>query len=127
MSDYNQLNIEEYDSPSLVKQKKRTANKLIALRDQLSNIPSSKLNYNLLLCTWNIREFDSGTYGERIFESNYYIAEIISKFDIVAVQEVHRSLSGLKKVLLILGDTWKYVVSDTTEGARGNDERIAYI
>ncbi len=127
MPDYQNLKIEATDSSELVIQKKRAVEKLIELREQLSSIPESRLNYNLLLATWNIREFDSGTYGDRIFEANYYIAEIISKFDIVAIQEVNKSLSGLKKVMAILGDAWEYIVSDVTEGTRGNDERIAYV
>lgn len=127
MPNYKYLKVEETDSLELVSQKKRTTEKLILLREQLSSIPSSKLNYNLLLATWNIREFDSGTFGDRIFEANYYIAEIISKFDIVAIQEVHKSLNGLKKVISILGDDWKYIISDVTEGMRGNGERIAYV
>lgn len=127
MPDYKNLQINENDSPEIVTQKKRTVEKLQIFREQLSEIPESKLNYNLLLATWNIREFDSGAFGDRIFEANYYIAEIISKFDIVAIQEVHRDMSGLKRVMNILGEDWKYIISDVTEGTRGNDERIAYV
>ena len=127
MPNYQNLRLTEIDNTEEVTQKKRTAKKLQLLRSQLSAIPESKLNYNLLVATWNIREFDSGTYGERIFEANYYVAQIISKFDIVAVQEVHRSLKGLKIVMSILGSDWKYIISDATEGASGNDERIAYV
>ena len=127
MPNYQVLNIDEGDHAELIIQKKRTVKKLQLLRDQLSTVPTSQLNYNLLLATWNIREFDSGTFGNRVFEANYYIAEIISKFDIVAIQEVHRNLNGLKNVHHILGSDWKYIISDVTEGARGNDERIAYV
>lgn len=127
MPNYKNLLFEEGDSPELFVQKKRAVKKLKLLRKQLSDIPRSQLNYNLLLATWNIREFDSGTYGDRTFEANFYIAEIISKFDIVAIQEVSRDLAGLKKVITILGDDWKYIISDVTEGKRGNDERIAYV
>lgn len=127
MPNYKNLLLEEGDSPEVIVQKKRAVKKLKLLREQLSAIPRSQLNYNLLLATWNIREFDSGTYGDRTFEANFYIAEIISKFDIVAIQEVNRSLAGLKKVIAILGDDWEYIISDVTEGKRGNDERIAYV
>ena len=60
MPDYSQLKISSEDTLELIVQKKRAALRLKALRDQLSNIPKSQLNYNLLLATWNIREFDSG-------------------------------------------------------------------
>jgi endonuclease/exonuclease/phosphatase family metal-dependent hydrolase len=127
MPDYSALAYNESDSAALKKQKKRAVKKLELVRQQLSNIPRSQLNYNLLLATWNIREFDSNKYGERLFESNYYIAEILSKFDVIAIQEVHRSTTGLEKVMRILGDEWKYIISDATEGSAGNDERIAYV
>jgi endonuclease/exonuclease/phosphatase family metal-dependent hydrolase len=127
MPDYQKLRVEPHDSPEMIVQKKRTVKKLQLLRKQLADIPTSQLNYNLLLATWNIREFDSGAYGDRIFEANYYISEIISKFDIVAIQEVNRDLHGINKVVEILGNDWKYIISDTTEGSRGNDERIAYV
>jgi len=36
-------------------------------------------------------------------EAIYYIAEIIDKFDLVAIQEVHKDLSGVKRLLEVLG------------------------
>lgn len=107
---------------------KRTAAKLIDLRDQLNaEVPSRTVTDTLLLATWNIREFDSPAYGERTEESLYYIAEIISRFDLVAVQEVREDLCALNRVCRILGDYWKYIVTDVTEGSAGNKERIAFL
>ena len=60
-------------------------------------------------------------------EAIYYIAEIISRFDIVAIQEVYKDLSGLNRLMKILGGNWKYVFTDVTEGDRGNDERLAFV
>jgi endonuclease/exonuclease/phosphatase family metal-dependent hydrolase len=84
---------------------------------------------SFLLATWNIRDFDSNKFGhgKRLRESFYYIAEIISHFDLVAVQEVNRDLSALKRVMDILGGNWDYIVTDTTEGPGGNEERIAFV
>ena len=107
---------------------KRTAENLLTLRKQLeTEVPNRTINDTLLLATWNIREFDSPAYGERLDESFYYIAEIISHFDLVAVQEVRRDLKALDKVRNILGSYWKYIVTDVTEGSAGNKERLAFL
>ncbi len=54
--------------------------------------------------------------------------EIISHFDLVAVQEVREDLKALEKVRKVLGrDNWDYVVTDVTEGSPGNRERLAFL
>lgn len=106
--------------------KKRTITNLLRLREGLlQRIPRKTVDTNLLLCSWNIKNF--GTLKNRTAESLYYIAEIINAFDIVAVQEVNRDLSDFKKVLKLLGSHWKYTLSDVTEGNAGNDERFGFI
>src|SRR5262249_49561953 len=66
-------------------------------------------------------------FGPRLPESFYYIAEIISCFDLVAIQEVNRDLTALGKVMEILGREWDYIATDTTKGASGNQERMAFV
>jgi endonuclease/exonuclease/phosphatase family metal-dependent hydrolase len=98
------------------------------LRTQLErDVPPRSMDKTLRLATWNIREFDSPAYGPRIPDSFYYIAEIMSRFDLVAVQEVRRDLSALRRLMELLGYPWKYLVTDTTEGDPGNDERLAFL
>ncbi|MCP6423150.1 hypothetical protein NL463_27980, partial [Klebsiella pneumoniae] len=82
---------------------------------------------NLLLATWNIREFGGSKYGGRLEESYYYIAEIISKFDLIALQEVRDDLRALNKIMEILGSYWSYMFTDVTEGRQGNSERTAFL
>ncbi len=108
---------------------RRTARRLLELREALSaQVPKRTYNDTLLLASWNIREFDSDAYGERQSEAFFYIAEIISHFDLVAVQEVREDLKALEKVRKILGrDNWDYVVTDVTEGSPGNRERLAFL
>lgn len=107
---------------------RRTLERLLVLREQLRReIPERTLKDKLLLATWNIRDFDKAAYGSRLDESIYYIAEIISHFDIVAVQEVFRDLAGLERVLKVLGSGWDALFTDATEGAQGNDERTAFV
>jgi endonuclease/exonuclease/phosphatase family metal-dependent hydrolase len=107
---------------------KRTAQRLLDLRARLSHdVPPRDLNEHLLLATWNLREFDSTKYGKRTPESYQYIAEIVSHFDLVAVQEVRDDLKALEKLQDVLGAWWKYVVTDVTEGTAGNRERMAFL
>lgn len=107
---------------------KRTLEKLLQLRAKLDReIPSKTAEKTLLLATWNIREFDSAAYGERIPEAMYYIAEIIARFDLVAIQEVRQDLKALHKLMEILGSNWEHMVSDVTEGTQGNGERTAFV
>jgi endonuclease/exonuclease/phosphatase family metal-dependent hydrolase len=99
------------------------------MRQRLAPIRARKSDASLLLATWNIRDFDSNKfrYGPRLPETFYYIAEIISCFDLVALQEVNRDLSALETVMGILGHEWDYIATDSTEGAGGNDERMAFV
>jgi endonuclease/exonuclease/phosphatase family metal-dependent hydrolase len=110
--------------------KRRVLDRLLALRQQLkAEVGVHKGSDSLLLATWNIRDFDSNKFGHgpRMPESFHYIAEIISWFDLVAVQEVNRDLAALHKVMSLLGPDWDYLVTDTTEGSGGNEERVGYL
>jgi hypothetical protein len=107
---------------------KRTLERLLSLRAGLDQeIPKRTLYQNLLLATRNIRDFDKPAYGEQVDEAFYYIAEISSHFDLVALQEVYRDLTGLDRVMDILGSHWKRIYTDATEGTGGNDERLAFV
>ena len=109
---------------------KRTAEGLLRLKEGFveQGVPERRRASRILLATWNIREFESAKYGPRQLEALYYIAEIIDHFDIVAVQEVRDDLSALDDVMEILDKgTWKYLLTDVTEGRQGNMERMAFI
>jgi endonuclease/exonuclease/phosphatase family metal-dependent hydrolase len=110
----------------------RTVERLLALRaglnDQDDGIPPRAMN-TLLIGTWNIREFDSANWGARLPESYAYIAEIVDRFDLVAVQEVREDLRALERLMDRLGHHWSYLVSDVTDVAltAGNGERLAFL
>jgi endonuclease/exonuclease/phosphatase family metal-dependent hydrolase len=110
----------------------RTLERLLALRaalsDEAAGIPPRTLG-NLLLGTWNLREFDADTWGRRLPESYAYIAEVCSRFDLIAIQEVRESLVALEKLVHRLGRHWDYLVSDVTDKSltRGNGERLAFV
>jgi hypothetical protein len=105
-------------------------------RIQDSHLPGKLTDYNLLIGTWNIRSFgrvyqaweeNSGS-PKRNLRAMAYIAEIIRRLDVVAIQEVKRDTSGLRMLLNdFLGPDWGLIVSDVTVGAEGNTERLAFI
>ena len=108
----------------------RTIEGLLRLRKQISNqLPSRSVKDSLMLATWNIRDFGSAKLNPspRSKESLYYIAEIISAFDLVAVQEVNNNMQPFLEVMKILGPAWDYIATDVTEGTGGNGERMAFV
>ncbi len=124
--------------------KDKTRNKVIAsrllelrsaLRSHIYGLKEGEIRQHerndkqwLRIATWNIREFDTKKYGGRCRDAYYYIAEIISHFDLVAIQEVREDLTALRKVMDILGSRdWDYIATDVTEGKRGNRERMVFV
>ncbi len=106
----------------------RTIAGLQQLRAALNEaIPRRTLTDTLLLATWNIREFDSGKYGYRTDEAYYYIAEILSRFDLIALQELREGLYPIQRLQKILGQWWDFIVTDVTLGRSGNSERMAFL
>jgi endonuclease/exonuclease/phosphatase family metal-dependent hydrolase len=110
---------------------------LRALRDDLDEqIPSKELDRNLLIATWNIRAFGDLTekwnsseadVPKRDLHSLICIKEIISRFDVIAVQEVRGNIKALRHMLKALGPHWGFIMTDVTLGSRGNDERMAFL
>ena len=124
-----------YRLDGLGKDTARIAGRLEALRHTLQthpdgpqrSVPNKNATDTLLLATWNLKEFEGGKNDKRTAESYWYIAEIISHFDLVAIQEVGAHLGALNKLQARLGRTWKFVASDVTEGSAGNQERLAFL
>ena len=52
------------------------------------SVPDRNATDTLLLATWNLKEFAGGESDKRNDESYWYIAEIVSHFDLIAIQEV---------------------------------------
>jgi endonuclease/exonuclease/phosphatase family metal-dependent hydrolase len=111
-------------------EKTRTANHLLELKEQLNaELPPKDLDQHLLLATWNIRDLaKSGPkHGERTLEDLFYIAEILSAFDLVAVQEVN-DLDEWEQIMGILGRDWDYIATDVSEWTDGgNGERMTFL
>jgi endonuclease/exonuclease/phosphatase family metal-dependent hydrolase len=105
------------------------ADRLLRLKTRLrKELPERNVSHSILLATWNLREFGRNEKcGIRLEESLLYISEIVSHFDLVAVQEVNQDLRDLQRLMKLLGNWWEYIVTDVTPGHSGNEERIAFI
>lgn len=106
------------------------------LRTALGGAIPTRTESNLLVGTWNIRALGDLTpkwvagprdTPKRDWHALACLAEVISRFDIVAVQESRRNPKALKRLLATLGAQWQVIISDVTEGSAGNGERLAFL
>jgi endonuclease/exonuclease/phosphatase family metal-dependent hydrolase len=79
----------------------------------------AKANGRLLLATWNIANLGA---QDRNPEDYQLLAEMISWFDLIAIQEVNDDLRGIRAVAANLPG-YQMLFSDTA----GNRERLAYL
>lgn len=109
---------------------------LASLREELDKIPLKAVDNNVIIATWNIRHFGDLTKKwkseakdspKRDYHSLHCIAEIIKRFDVVALQEVKANIRALRYLLPLLGPDWHLLMSDETKGYRGNGERMAFL
>lgn len=117
---------EKGDFPNYEGKKSWLASRLLTLRKDLADTITNDCDpRSLIVGSWNIRAFDDGT--PRLDESYHYIAEIMSTFDICAVQEVKGDLAPLERLRKLLGPNWEYFVSDVSTHKGGNNERMAFV
>jgi len=101
------------------------------------DVPATKaLDRNLLIATWNLQAFGDLTEKwasapadspKRDLHALRCIAEIVSRFDVVALQEVRANLKCLRHMLKMLGPQWGLILTDVTKGDAGNGERMAFL
>jgi hypothetical protein len=79
-------------------------------------IPARQLDRNLLVATWNVRGFggmtekwrsEPGDSPRRDLFDLRCIAEVVSRVDVVAIEEAREDLSALRLVLQILPQTYR--------------------
>jgi endonuclease/exonuclease/phosphatase family metal-dependent hydrolase len=99
-------------------------------------LPDRVLDRNLLIATWNIRAFgdmsDSWKRGKRDSPKRnrsdvLAIAEILSRFDVIAVQEARANLRALRHAMKALGPEWGLILTDVNPPPAGNGERLAFL
>ena len=100
--------------------------------------PKRDVSSNLLIATWNIAHFASlqkvwqvpavsDLSPKRDYRCLWAIVEILSRFDVIAVQEVKGDLRALRYAMKILGPNWGFLMTDVSKGDQGNSERMAFI
>jgi endonuclease/exonuclease/phosphatase family metal-dependent hydrolase len=90
----------------------------------------------VLVGTWNLRAFsdvhpswdENAGSPKRNLRALACIAEIVQRFDVVAIQEVRRNTTAIRLLLEdFLGPQWGVLMSDVTAGDAGNSERLAFV
>lgn len=108
------------------------------LRQKLDlDVPAKRdVSRNLLIATWNIKAFSSLTEKwlagdddspKRDYRGLWAITEIISRFDVIALQEIKGDLKALRTMMKTLGSDWQFLMTDVTRGDAGNSERMGFI
>ncbi len=109
---------------------------LDALDSLLDDIPSKQLDRNLLIASWNIRAFGGLTQSwsaggsdspKHDFHALRAIASVVSRFDVIAIQEAKSELTAMRALMSVLGEDWGMVMTDVTKGRAGNAERFAFV
>lgn len=89
-----------------------------------------------MIATWNLRAFGDLTEKWEVTEKDTpkrnlhalrCIVEIVSRFDIIAIQEVRDNLKCLRHLMKALGKDWMFIMTDVTKGTAGNNERLAFV
>lgn len=84
---------------------------------------------NVNICSWNLQNFGKSKSDDELA----YIAKIIQKFDVIAIQEVVAGYGGSQAVAKLAdelnrkGSKWDYTVSGPTSGAGHSKERYAFL
>ena len=101
-----------------------------------ASVPRKRLEDNLLIATWNIKQFGGldqtwetkpTNSPKRNLRALRFIAEIVSQFDVIALQEVRGTLKSLRHLMKALGPDWAFLLTDVNQGTAGNDERMAFV
>ena len=98
--------------------------------------PPKQLDRNVIIGSWNLREFGrvtqrwtarDGDSPKRNIGDVWCIAEIVSRFDVIALQEVQNDTTALELLMDILGRDWGLLVTDVAAGDAGGSERLAFV
>jgi endonuclease/exonuclease/phosphatase family metal-dependent hydrolase len=117
---------------------KATIGDIARLRRELqsSGLPPKITDRNLLVASWNLHTFgrvyphyeENKGSPKRNLRALACIAEVIVRFDVVAVQEVLRNTTALRLLLgEFLGPDWGVILSDVSLEASTHAERLAYL
>jgi endonuclease/exonuclease/phosphatase family metal-dependent hydrolase len=125
------------DNPAILEPPAEVKTEVAQLEAGLdSDVRPRLLDRNLLVATWNVRAFGgmSDTWArsdkddpKRNLADALAIAAVLSRFDVIAVQEARSNLRALRHVLKALGPEWGLIVTDVNPPPDGNNERLAFV
>jgi endonuclease/exonuclease/phosphatase family metal-dependent hydrolase len=102
-----------------------------------ASVPRKRaLDRNLLIATWNLKNFGAisptWTAGDadspkRDYRAMWAIAEIVSRFDVIAIQEVTGDLGAQRTLMKTLGAGWQFLMTDVNLGSLGSGKRMAFV
>jgi endonuclease/exonuclease/phosphatase family metal-dependent hydrolase len=99
-------------------------------------VPPKRIDGNLLIATWNLKAFGRLTAKwtaadrdspKRDLHALRLIAEVVSRFDVIAIQELLSDLTAIRGLLRLLGPNWGLITTDVTRGRAGNNERLGFV
>ena len=99
-------------------------------------MPAKRTDENLLIASWNIRAFgqlhpsfdENPKSPKRNLRALASIAEVVRRFDVVALQEIKRDTVAVRALVdEFLGRNWSLILTDVNAGARGNSERLGFL
>ena len=97
-------------------------------RDQVKyGLPKREYG-SVLLGSFNIRKL--GSSRSRSPDTWDFLSEVCQSFDLIAIQEIMDDLTGLKRLMGLLGSEFRLIVSDQTgafPGEPGLGERLGFI
>ena len=104
-------------------------------RISAAKLPLKVSDQNLIIGTWNLRAFGAinPNWGDvpgkpkRNLHALALIAEIVSHFDVVALQEVKPDTTSVRLLIEWLGADWDLIMTDIAAGDEGNEERLAFV
>lgn len=115
-----------------------TVQDIVRLRRRIaaSGLPPRSTDHNLIVGTWNVRAFgrlyprwdENPDSPKRNLRGLACIAEVVRRFDVIAIQEVLRDTEAIRTLVAeFLGPSWRVILSDATAGDAGNNERLVFI
>ena len=111
---------------------------LAQLRTALdASVPAKRVDRNLLIATWNIKWL-AGYFPEwvadiglprlggttRDLHALIMIAEILSRFDVIALQNLKGKVEALGPIMNFLGPHWSLMLTDVNEGV---GDRLGFV
>ncbi len=112
----------------------RDVESLGALLDYV--VPPKVVDRNVLIATWNLKAFGNVTQKwsagpndspKRDWRAIRLIAEVVSRFDVLAIQELMSDLTAARALMDQLGPDWGFITTDVTMGSPGNNERLGFV